>query len=139
MKLITYRKLRVYKYQLTIDYTIKILITPEDNILTDFIELDTEGNLTIKAKYAWDGPSGPTCDTKNFMRGSLVHDALYQLMRQKEIDIKKRDEADRLLKQHCIEDGMSRLRAWIVYKAVKWFGEKSALPSEEHTKLIYAP
>ena len=60
-------------------------------------------------------------------------------MREKHIDIAKRDEADQLLKQHCIEDDMSRFRAWIVYKAVKWFGEKSALPTEEHTKLFYAP
>ncbi len=49
------------------------------------------------------------------------------------------DEADQFLKQQCIEDGMSRLRAWIVYKAVKWFGKKSAISSEEETKLFYAP
>ncbi len=139
MSQITYRKLRVYKYQLREDYTIKIPIKPEENISTDFIGLGTEGILTIKAKYAWDGPSGPTIDTNNFMRGSLVHDALYQLMREKHIDIDKRDEADQLLKQQCIEDGISRLRAWIVYKAVKWFGKKSALPSDDHTKLYYAP
>jgi hypothetical protein len=139
MKQISYRKLRVYKYQLVEEYTIKILLKPEENISTDFIKLDPGRNLTIKAKSAWDGPSGPTIDTKNFMRGSLVHDALYQLMREKHIDIETRDEADQLLKQQCIEDGMSRLRAWIVYKAVKWFGEKSAISSEEETKLFYAP
>ncbi len=49
------------------------------------------------------------------------------------------DEADQLLKQQCIEDGMSRLRVWIVYKAVTWFGKKSAISSEEETKLFYAP
>ena len=139
MKQISYRKLRVYKYQLVEEYTIKIQLKPEKNISTDFIGLDTEGNLTIKAKYAWDGPSGPTIDTRNFMRGSLVHDVLYQLMREKQIDIEKRDEADQLLKQQCIEDGMFRLRAWIVYKAVNWFGKKSALPSDEQSKLFYAP
>ena len=139
MKQISYRKLRVYKYQLVEEYTIKIQLKPEKNISTDFIGLDTEGNLTIKVKYAWDGPSGPTIDTKNFMRGSLVHDTLYQLMRQGKIDINKRDEADQLLKQHCIEDGMSRLRAWYVYKAVKWCGKRSALPSDELTILYEAP
>ncbi len=139
MKQISYRKLRVYKYQLREDYTIKIPIKPDQDVSTDFIKLDTAENLTIKSKYAWDGPSGPTIDTRNFMRGSLVHDALYQLMREKHVDIETRDEADQLLKQQCIEDGMSRFRAWIVYKAVKLFGKKSALPSEEHTKLYYAP
>ena len=47
--------------------------------------LNTKGHLIIKRSYAWDGPSGPTIDTKNFMRGSLVHDALYQLMRHEHL------------------------------------------------------
>jgi hypothetical protein len=40
-----------------------------------------------------------------------------------------REYADDLLKKMCIEDGMSRLRAWYVHKSVRWFGEKSARPT----------
>jgi hypothetical protein len=45
--------------------------------------------------YAWNGPSGPTLDTRNFMRGSLVHDALYQLMREGRMDngLRRQNEA----------------------------------------------
>jgi len=139
MKKICYRKLRKYKYQLRDDYEIQIDITPENKIETDFLILDTDGKLTIKKKYAWDGPSGPTIDTKNFMRGSLVHDALYQLIRLEHVSIEKRKYADDLLKEHCIQDGMSKFRAWYVHKAVRCFGKKSALATDEYTKLIYAP
>ncbi len=72
-----------YKYQLAEEYQVKVSVTPKNNVKTDFIELSTEGMLVIKRGYAWDGPSGPTIDTPNFMRGSLVHDALYQLLRNK--------------------------------------------------------
>ena len=68
-----------YKYQLVEEYQVRVSLIPENDIKTDFIELSTEGMLIIKKGYAWDGPSGPTIDTPNFMRGSLVHDALYQL------------------------------------------------------------
>jgi hypothetical protein len=139
MDQITYRKLRKYKYQITESYVVDIPIKPENEIITDFIELTTEGNLTIKEKYAWDGPSGPTIDTKNFMRGSLVHDALYQLIRNGKLYMGDREAADRLLKQHCREDGMSAARAWYVFKAVSWFGKSSCLPSDEEEVIYKAP
>jgi hypothetical protein len=139
MSKITYRKLRKYKYQITDDYVLNISLKPDENITTSFIELNDVGKIKIKARYAWDGPSGPTIDTKNFMRGSLVHDALYQLMREEHIDIEKREEADKLLRQHCREDGMSSIRAWVIYQAVKWFGKKSALPQDEESKICQAP
>ena len=71
-----------YKYQLVEGYTVKVRVIPGENIHTEFIDLSTAGELVIKQAYAWDGPSGPSIDSKNFMRGSLVHDALYQVMRQ---------------------------------------------------------
>lgn len=64
-----------YKYQLADDYNINISIKPKTNIETKFIELDTDGNLTVKNGYAWDGPSGLVKDTDENMRASLVHDA----------------------------------------------------------------
>ena len=38
--------------------------------------------MIVEKDYAWDGPSGPTIDTSNSMRASLVHDVLYQAMRE---------------------------------------------------------
>ena len=110
-----------YKYQLKQDYALSVPLKPSARFDSDFLQLETDGRLLIKRGYAWDGPSGPTIDTLNFMRGSLVHDALYQLMREQCLDhIQDRAAADQLLRDICIADGMWRLRAWWVYHAVRW-------------------
>jgi len=108
-----------YKYQLVESVSLLTCIKPGEDILTKYIDLYYDGHMIIREGYCWDGPSGPTIDTKNFMRGSLVHDALYQLMRESKLLRSRRKDADLLLKQICLEDGMSRLRAWWVYKGVR--------------------
>jgi len=124
-----------YKYQLAETYEDTIPVIADEAVETDYIDLDLEGNISIKKGYAWDGPSGPTIDTRNFMRGSLVHDALYQLMRANLLDRKRwREPADRLLQQMCRDDGMTRLRAWWVFKGVDLFAEKAA--SEDRRKRV---
>lgn len=117
-----------YKYQLHLPYRQSINIAPEHDIETKFINLDTYGNLLIKAGYAWDGPSGPSIDTPSFIRGSLVHDALYQLIANCYLLRKDRAKADKLLKQICLEDGMFSFRAWYVYRTVKRFGSLRLKP-----------
>ena len=124
-----YRKLHRYKYQLKEDYEIQIDIKPAEDINFEYLSLSSEGLLTIKKHYAWDGPSGPTIDTKNFMRGSLVHDALYQLMRLGALDHNvHRKRADEILREICLEDGMWRIRAWWVHFAVRTFARRSTKP-----------
>jgi hypothetical protein len=131
-----------YKYQLAEDYIVQTGVVMEKIIAnlidTDFITLLPQGVLRICKGYAWDGPSGPTIDTKNFMRGSLVHDALYQLIRQGKLDIKWREQADKELKRICLEDGMSKIRAWYVYKSVRCFAKPAAL-SSNRKKVCVAP
>ena len=128
-----------YKYQLADEYSVKVRVTPEKNIPTEFINLDTDSVLVIKRGYAWDGPSGPTIDTKNFMRGSLVHDALYQIMRLQLLSKEQwRDEADLELKRICREDGMARFRAWYVYRSVRIWGDPATSPANR-TKMQTAP
>lgn len=127
-----------YLYQLDEDYRCQTSIDGKV-IKQGYITLTVTGILTMKKGYAWDGPSGPAIDTKNFMRGSLVHDALYQLMRKKRIGSQKyRGVADSLLRQMCLEDGMSRIRAWWVYKSVVWFGAPAADPKNEK-EVLTAP
>ena len=127
-----------YKYQIVEDYQVKVSVIPNTNIKTHFLELNTERMLIIKKGYAWDGPSGPTIDTPNFMRGSLVHDALYQLLRNELLEQEWRDEADEELRRICREDGMSRIRAWWVYRAVRKWGNVAASP-ESRKKIHKAP
>ena len=124
MKSILYRG--GYKYQLVETYQVVIAIKPDQPVLHDYIRLDTDGTLTIRAGYAWDGPSGPTFDTRNFMRGSLVHDALYQLMRCRLLPLDQREPSDAVLRALCLEDGMSAIRAWWVYQGVRLGGGQAA-------------
>ena len=60
------------------------------------------------------------------MLGALVHDALYQLIREGVIGIEDRDKCDKILQKICESEGMSKFRAWLVYKAVKRFGASAA-------------
>lgn len=112
-----------YKYQLEVDYQVDTGIVPATPGGNRFVQITLDGNLLIRAGYPWDGPSGPTLDTPDFMRGSLVRDALYQLMRENFLskDL-HRKQADSLLRAICREDGMPALRAWYVYLAVRNFG-----------------
>ena len=118
---------------------VQLPLTQPHDINTDYISLSPEGFLMIKKGYSNDGPSGISFDTKNFMRGALVHDTLYQLCRLGLLDRDiYRIKADEILRMHCKEDGMSSFRAWYVYQAVRKFGAKSA--SEESIKeIIEAP
>jgi hypothetical protein len=131
-----YRRLKKYKYQLMDDYTIQIDMQPIKRIrrkLTKFLSLSPHGVLSIREFYAWDGPSGPAIDTRDFMRGSLVHDALYQLMREGVLNYKvHKKRADEILRELCLKDGMCSFRAWCVYQGVRIFGTKGARPKKEH-------
>ena len=128
-----------YKYQLAEGYAITIPIRPTSDINTDFIDLDSAGKLTVKKGYAWDGPSGPVKDTKENMRASLVHDALYQLMRNKKLNTRThRKTADQLFKDICKADGVSNLRASTYYKALRKFGRPAASPQNKK-KITRAP
>jgi hypothetical protein len=136
MKQACYRHVDRYKYQLIDDYELGISITDKE-IDHPFIQLDPSGRLTIRKYYSWDGPSGPTIDTVNFMRGSLVHDALYQLMRLGLLDLSYRQRVDDLLREHILADGMSRFRAWYVHKSVRAFGGNFATPKESQKEEIH--
>lgn len=116
-----------YRYQLNESYIIQVPIFLNKSIQTEWLELSQYGHLSIKTGYAWDGPSGPTIDTDNFIRASLIHDALYQLFRLKLLNARlRRKTADKILKAICKEDGMSFFRREYVYRAVRLFGATSA-------------
>lgn len=125
-----------YKYQLAEEYRVKVAVVPRWVIKTEFIILTTDGLLVLRAGYAWDGPSGPTFDTRSSMRGSLVHDALYQLIREGHLSESSRLAADDELKRICLEDGMWRWRAAIWHRAVRRAAGPAAKP--ENRRIVYA-
>ena len=94
-----------------------------------FVGLDASGVLTLAAGYAWDGASGPIKQDATVIRASLVHDGLFQLMRDHGLPACHRITADKLLRTMCKEDGMPAWQAWIVYVAVRTFGGRFADPS----------
>jgi hypothetical protein len=127
-----------YVYQLAETYTVQISIKPPKLVRTPWIRLTTSGRLTVKASYAWDGPSGPAMDTKSAMRGSLCHDVLYQLLRLGLLPPESRKEADRIYRQMCEEDGMLGIRAAFHFTALRWFGGSASEPESE-PEILYAP
>lgn len=120
-----------YKYQLAVEYNIELKgLNPPSLFVHDYFSITRTGYLHIRKGYAWDGPSGPTIDTKNFMRGSLVHDVLYQLIGLGALPYSDRLRADEILREICLEDGMSRIRAWWVYRGVRIGGSEPARKPE---------
>jgi len=127
---ISFRSVKQYKYQLTEDYSISVPIKPLKMIKTPFVRLTKAGKLTIKQGYSWDGASGPTWDL-HAHRASLVHDALYQLMRMGLLDhVMYRPVADLLLRDIAREDGMSRFRSAYWHYFVSKYGGRAAEPQD---------
>lgn len=125
----------VYKYRLTAPYTHPTGVIPPLPVITGFIELDGRGMLTTRIGYAWDGPSGPAPDTPSAMRASLVHDALYQLLRDRRLLQSARKAADQLYRDIYIEDGRQHpfpplitAAAWVSYVALRLRGGPRAAP-----------
>ena len=127
MKKINYTDIHKYRYILNETYELEHPLLKgllSSTIVLKYITLTPDGYITIYENYRWDGPSGPTIDTDSFMRGSLIHDALYQLIRSKLLPISARKPSDKLLKIICRQDGMSLFRSSYVYFGVR-FGGKS--------------
>jgi len=127
-----------FKYQLREDWWCQTAILGQACRIEDadvpgkpWVELASDGSLHVREGYAWDGPSGPTIDTKSFMRGSLAHDCLYQLMRAGKLSQGARREADRTLWLLCRQDGMSRFRAWYVYHSLRLFAGFAAARQQD--------
>jgi len=114
-----------YKYQLVSDFSVDIDIVGY-NVATDYITLNNTGGLLILKGYAWDGPSGPTYDSKNSLRASLVHDSLYQCMRLGLLPSEVRVHADEELNKILKEDGMWVIRRWYWLRGVRWFAGGAA-------------
>lgn len=135
-----------YKYQLVEKYSLHIPIDTSREMIwaAGLASMSRTGFLKLEAGYAWNGPSGPTIDTKNFIRGSLVHDAMYQMIRHGMLDTQyhskddARKIADKTLRKICKEDGMSSIRASWVYYAVRLLG-KNTLTEGSKRKIEIAP
>ena len=120
--MIYYKKRKKWKYVLQKDYTCQADIPVDELCDLAFLKLEKNGNLTIKKNYAFDGATGLIFTPKSLIKGSLIHDALYQLIREKKIDIKCKKIADEILAQNCIESKIPKIFVWLVSLGVRLFG-----------------
>ena len=97
-----YKKGGSKKYVLLEFIMYKLEFSPSVDIDTSYCVFKRNGNLFINAGYEWDGASGPTIDTDDTMDGSLMHDVLYQLMREEKLSRKFRRKADNAIHKMCI-------------------------------------
>ncbi len=127
-----FRKLKGYKYD--VKFSITYLLPELKHIIfeNDYLRLK-DGVLDIEKGYAWDGASGPTWDDKTNYRSSLVHDALYQILREADILHPKiiRLYADKLLRDMSIEDGGNKFRYKIWFNMVQLFAKRSSTPRQK--------
>ncbi len=131
-----------YKYVTAAVETYETAIETEALHAFSHGEMSPTGRLTIKKGYAWDGPSGPIIATASVMRGSLVHDCLYQLLRETDFGApethdRRRKMVDEILYKICIEDGMWRWRAKWILAAVRKAGGAAAVRRQR--KIYEAP
>jgi hypothetical protein len=119
-----------YKYQLVTDEVFQTSFRPAVNVVTDLISLTERGELVLSKGYCSDGPSGPTIDTPNFMRGAFLHDGLYQLMREGLLPWGLWRKADEELAKQCRADGMWEIRIKWVMLGLWIVKGKSAKPSQ---------
>ena len=78
--------------------------------------------IEFKPGFGWDGASGPTVDSENTMRASLVHDCLYRAIKDGAIRPQYRARSDREFRRILKQDGMTWLRRWIWWWAVRLGG-----------------
>ena len=118
-----------YKYQLAENEFLMVPISPDQDIVTEFINLSTKGELNIRSGYAYDGPSGPTWPTDNTMVPSAVHDVLAQLLRQGLLSQGQLAGVNELFNQMLKDRGMFWFRRWYWLKGLWLTGGSFADPS----------
>lgn len=124
-----------YKYVLDENICVMTSVMPRTAVAMDHITLFQNGKICIEAGYAWDGASGPVPDTKWNMTASLVHDALYQLLRRDLLAYHFKEAVDSTFRELCISGGVPKCLAWTYYKALQKFGHKAA--SRSAIKQVY--
>lgn len=118
-----YRSLKPYKYQTLaeVHYDTGWHIPEGLTTRAGYVHLSSDGLLTILRGYVWDGASGPTLDTRSTMLASLVHDALYQLMRERQLGQEWRPLADELLRRIMLDKYRGKWRRWHAARVKVWF------------------
>lgn len=116
-----------YKYQIRNEMRFRL---PKEfdgfDIDTGYIAL-RDCVLTIRRGYAYNGASGPTFDTKNSMRPTAFHDAMYQLLVEQTLSRHLKPLIDELFQELLRQDGMSAIRSAIWHRGVDRHGTNASI------------
>ncbi len=124
-----YSLVRKYKYKLEADYAITISI--DHDCHNSYISLDKQ-KLLLKKGYVWDGSSVPLkrfipkwlFDSDKYCKtASLVHDSLCQLMREELLPKARKEQADKIYRNMCLDGGMGKRQANLRFWALRKFGD----------------
>lgn len=129
-RFIRYTEKVQYKYVLGENTTIQLPLSFR-GIQADskYFKLTKEGLLTIYKGYAWNG-ANIIPDTKRNLYPSLVHDCLYQLMREYLIPytVKRQFIADTIFTSMCRKNGVPEWVCKTYMRALTKFGKKNSDP-----------
>lgn len=93
----------------------------------DKLTLYPDGELWVHIGFLYDGPSGPTYDSKNTLVPSLMHDIFQLFSRMGLLEgWLTRAEYDEYFRVMLKAYGMNRFRAWAWYRGVRIGGWRSA-------------
>lgn len=126
---IKYRKLTSYKYEVMADFEICLPELDQHCYIEDTYFSLNSRILTVKKDYVWNG-ANVIPDHAEVMVASCVHDALYQAIREGYLPKETKAVADLILYRLCVEAGLPKWRAWIIYTGVKMFGAGSIKKSK---------
>jgi len=125
---------RGFKYQTTKEWSIQTktlgygVAIEASSGGAPWVSLTPRGVLTIREGFCWDGPSGPTVDTPEFIAASLPHDGGFDLMRNELIPRSTKSQWDALLRDYGRQLGMGWFRTLYVWIGVKIGADFAAKP-----------
>ena len=127
-----------YKHKLFKSYRIQTTYRPKKRIETEFITLCKNGVLIIKIAYRWNGLTFFP-EIKSMIRASLIHDALYELMKERLLDYKTdRNTADNLFREESVKDRTWRIVTEPVYIVLRTMGAGFAKPRQSAIRRVNA-
>lgn len=122
------------RYQLADDYVIDIGFPHSTGLRADYVDLSTDGVLSIERGFTWDGVTGLAFNTRNFARASLVHDAIFHLMREVGRDPELHEKADDLFRTIALDDGVHVIRVNVHCTSLRLVRSLGWLPGKKRLR-----
>lgn len=115
-----------YKYCVEENEVVKTRLRPcKSANIPGYLHLSIDGTLIISYRYAWDGITNGV-NLKCNRTAGLVHDALYQLMREGELDLSFKTQCDEELRDIMASNGAPQFLANFFFFMVQKFGNAFA-------------